>query len=55
MSRNCISEVTEGRVSEVQAYSDDIKNYEFATRNVFEREDIKITRPDQNILLTELN
>ena len=36
-SRHCIAEATEGRVIEVQAYNDYIKNSEFETRNVFER------------------
>ena len=51
-SRHRIAEVTEGRVSKVQAYSDYIKNSKFKTRNVFERENIKMTRPDQNIKMT---
>ena len=49
VSRNRIAEVTEGRVSEVRAYRDYIKNSEFETRNVFERENIQMTRQDQNI------
>ena len=36
-------------MSEVQAYSDYIKKSEFETRNVFEWENIQMTRPDQNI------
>ena len=42
-SRHRIAEVTEGKVSEVQAYRDYIKNSEFETRNVFERENIQLT------------
>ena len=45
-SRHRIAEVTEGRVSKAQAYSDYIKNSEFETRNVFERENIQLTRQD---------
>ena len=51
-SRNSILEVTEGRVSKVQAYRDHIKNSDFETRNVFEQENIQLTRQDQNIQLT---
>ena len=54
-SRHFIAEVTGGRVSEVQVYRDYIKNSEFETINVFERENIQMTRPDQNIPLTRLN
>ena len=54
-SRHIIAEVTEGRVSKVQAYSDYIKNSEFETRNIFEQENIQMTQPDQNIPLTRLN
>ena len=36
--RNRIAEVTEGRVNEVKGYIDYIKNSEFETMNVFERE-----------------
>ena len=36
-TRHRIAEVTEGRVSELQAYSEYIKNSEFETRNIFER------------------
>ena len=50
--RHSIAEVTEGRVSEVQAYIDYITNYEFETRNIFEQEDIQMTRPDQNTQIT---
>ena len=42
-SRHRIDEVTEGRVSEVQAYSDYIKNPGFENRNIFERENIQMT------------
>ena len=42
-SRHQIAEVTEGIVSEVKAYRDTIKNSEFETRNVFERENIQLT------------
>ena len=55
MSKHCIVEFTEGRVSEIQAYSYYNINSEFETRNVFERESIQMTRPDQNIPLTRLN
>ena len=48
-SRHRIAEVTEGRLSKVQAYSDYIKKSEFETRNVFERKNIQMTRQDQNI------
>ena len=41
--RNCIAEVTEGKVSEVQAYINYIKNSEFETKNVFEWENIQMT------------
>ena len=34
-SMRLIAEVTEGRLSKVQAYSDYIKNSEFETRNFF--------------------
>ena len=43
-----IAEVTEGRVSEVQTYSDYIKNSEFETMNIFEREN----NPDSQINYT---
>ena len=39
-------------MSKVQAYRDYNKNPEFETRNVFERENIQISRPDQNIQMT---
>ena len=42
-SRHSIVEVTERRVSEVQAYSEYVKSSEFETRNFFERENIQIT------------
>ena len=59
-SRHRITEVTEVRVSEIQAYSDYIKKSEVETRDVFERENIQmtrpeniqLTRPDQNIQMT---
>ena len=60
-SRHRIAEVTADRVSEAKAYSDYIKNSEFETMNVFEREtnsgigpneNIQMTRPDQNIQMT---
>ena len=53
-----IEKVTVDRVSEAKSYSDYIKNSEFETMNVFERENnsrtrlnqnIRMTRPDQNI------
>ena len=43
VSRHCILYVTEGRVSEVQTYSEYIKNSEFETRNVFEQDKIQMT------------
>ena len=52
-SRHRIAEGTEGRVIEIQAYKDYIKNSEFETRNVFERENIQMTQPDQNIQMTQ--
>ena len=55
MSRNRIEEVREGRVREVQAYSDHTKNSKFETINVFERENIQMTRLNENIQLTRLN
>ena len=51
-SRHYIVEVTEGRVSEVQAYRNYIKNSKYETRNIFGRENIQMTRPDQNIQMT---
>ena len=48
-SRHCIAEVTEGRVSEVQSYSNYIKNSEFEMINIFEN--IQMTRPE-NIQMT---
>ena len=63
-SRHRIVEVTADRVSEEKVYSGYIKNSEFETMNVFERENnygtrlnenIQMTRPDQNISLTRRN
>ena len=51
-SRHCIAEVTVGRVSEAKAYSDYIKNSEFETINVFERENNSGTRLNQNIQMS---
>ena len=60
-SRHRIAEVTADRVSKEKAYSDYIKNAEFETMNVFERENnygtqlnenMQMTRPDQNIQMT---
>ena len=42
-SKKGIEEVTFERVSEVQAYINYIKNLEFETMNVFERENISVT------------
>ena len=53
--QHCIAEVTEGRVREIQAYSDYIKKSEFENRNIFERENIQMTRLNQNIPLSPLN
>ena len=52
VSRHRIAEVTGEIVSKVQAYRDYIKKSEFETRNVCERENIKLTRQDQNIPMT---
>ena len=41
-----IAEVTADRVSEANAYRNYIENYEFETRNVFEWENIQLTRQD---------
>ena len=38
VSRRCISEVTEYRVSKAKAYINYIKSFEFETRNCFEQE-----------------
>ena len=60
-SRHRIVEVTADRASEPKAYSEYIKNSEFETMNVFERENnsgtrlnknIQMTRPYQNIQIT---
>ena len=51
VSRNRIAEVTDGRVSEVQAHIEYIKNSEYETRNVFELENIQMNQPDQRILM----
>ena len=37
-SRHCIAEVTADKVSKAKVYSDYIKNSQFETINVFERE-----------------
>ena len=50
-SRHGMEEVKVGRVSEAKAYSNYIKNSEFETTEVFERENISVTRPTDNILL----
>ena len=50
-SRHRIAEVTEEKLSKVQAYSNYIKNSEFGTEDVFERENIQLNRQDQNIQL----
>ena len=44
VSRHVIAEVAEGRVSKAKAYIDYIKNSEFETMNVFERENISLTQ-----------
>ena len=69
-SRHRIAEVTADRVSKAKAYINYIKNSEFETRNVLERENIQLTRKyltrqyltrqdltrqDENIPLTRLN
>ena len=60
-SRHRIVKVTTDRVSEAKSYSEYIKNSEFETMNVFERENnygtrlnenIQMTRPDENIQMT---
>ena len=60
-SRHRIAEVAADRVSKAKAYNDNIKNSEFETMNVFEREknsgtqlnqNIQMNRPDQNIRMT---
>ena len=57
-----IAEVTGYRVSEEKAYSDYVKNSEFETINIFERENnsgtrlneiLQMTQPDQNIKMTQ--
>ena len=53
-SRHGCEEVTVGRVIEVKAFSDYIKNSEFETTKVFERENNYVTRPSENIPLTRL-
>ena len=45
-------EVTVGRVSEAKVYSDYIKKSEFETTKVFERGNISVTPPTENIPLT---
>ena len=52
MSRHCIAEVTADRVSQEKSYSDYIKNSEFETMNVFERENNSGTRLNENIQMT---
>ena len=59
-SRHSIVEVTADRVNEAKEYRNHIKNSKFETRNVFERENIQLTRQDltrqdENIQLTRLN
>ena len=48
-SSHGIAKVTVDRVSEAKAYSDYIKNSEFETMNVFERENNSGTRLNKNI------
>ena len=48
-SSHGIAKVAADRVSEAKAYSDYIKNSEFETMNVFERENNAGTRLNQNI------
>ena len=45
--------VTLDRVSEAKSYSDYIKNSEFETMNVFERENNSGTRLNENIQMTQ--
>ena len=51
-SSHGIAKVTADSASEAKAYSDYIKNSEFETMNVFERENIFGTRLNQNIQMT---
>ena len=54
-SRHGCKEFTLGIVSKAKAYSDYIKNSEFETMNVFERENSSETRINSGIRLTENN
>ena len=54
-SNHGISKVTADRASEAKAYSDYIKNSEFETMNVFERENNYGTRINENSSGTRLN
>ena len=52
-SRHCIAEVTADRASKERAYKDYIKNSEFETMKVFEREDNSGTWLNENIQMTQ--